>query len=235
MDKLESYLAAQPSKLTEDSSRLRREIAYERLKDALQHADLEPGQVLSETRLSESFGISRTPVREALRQLAQEGLVQVIPGRAITVAVHSLSQILDIVHIRLMLEPELVRLTTKTLSLVEINDLDRAVQDMEEACGMGDQTGWSRADTRFHDILGDACPNQLLGEIVTQMRNRAHHLANIDSQTNPSRLEACTDEHRKIVDSISDRDGQAASIATRLHIEKLQESLFSRLSYGQAS
>ena len=133
MDKLETYLAAQPSSLTDNSSRLRREVAYERLKDALQHADLEPGQVLSETRLSESLGISRTPVREALRQLAQEGLVQVIPGRAITVAVHSVQAILDVVHIRLMLEPELVRLSTDGLSNHEIERLVGAVRDMEEA------------------------------------------------------------------------------------------------------
>jgi DNA-binding GntR family transcriptional regulator len=231
MDKLERYLSSQPTQLTEDSSLLRREIAYERLKDALQHADLEPGQVLSETRLSELLGISRTPVREALRQLSQEGLVQVIPGRAITVATHSLRSVLDVVHIRLMLEPELVRLTTDALSETDIDLLSDAVHDMEEACETEDQTSWSKADTRFHDVLGAACPNQLMGEIVTQMRNRAHHLANMDSQTNPPRLVACTTEHRDIVNSIEHRDWQAASEATRLHIENLRESLFSRLNY----
>ncbi len=232
MDKIEQYLASQPLQLTQDSSRLRREIAYERLKDALQHADLEPGEVLSETRLSKSLGISRTPVREALRQLAQEGLVQIIPGRAITVAVHSLRSVLDVVHIRLLLEPELVRLTTGTLSNDDMDRLVGAVRDMEEACEEGNQTAWSRADTRFHEILGEACPNQLLGEIVTQMRNRAHHLANIDSQTNPTRLQACTSEHRAIINSMVDRNGPEAAEITRSHIEQLRESLFTRLSYG---
>ncbi|MFN2189527.1 MAG: GntR family transcriptional regulator [Candidatus Promineifilaceae bacterium] len=232
MDKLEKYLASQSTQLTQDSSRLRREIAYERLKDALQHADLEPGEVLSETRLSESLGISRTPVREALQQLAQEGLVQVIPGRAITVAVHSLQSILDVVHIRLLLEPELVRLATSVVSGLEVDKLVGAVRDMEEACEQGNHTAWSKADTRFHDILGESCPNVLLGEIVTQMRNRAHHLANIDSQTNPARLKACTTEHRDIINSIVSKDGQAAAEATRTHLEELRESLFSRLSYG---
>lgn len=232
MDKLASYLSTQPSQLTDDSSRLRREIAYERLKDALQHADLEPGQVLSETRLSEQLGISRTPVREALRQLAQEGLVQVIPGRAITVAVHSIRSVLDVVHIRSLLEPELVRLTTDVLSSAELKEMKDAVEEMEEACQGGDQVNWSRADTRFHDILGEGCPNRLLGEIVTQMRNRAHHLANIDSQTNPARLLACTKEHREIAEALERKDGLAAANATRRHIEKLKESLFARLSYG---
>jgi DNA-binding GntR family transcriptional regulator len=131
-----------------------------------------------------------------------------------------------------MLEPELVRLTTDTLSKADVKELRTAVLKMEESCQIGDQVSWSKADTRFHEILGDACPNQLLGEIVTQMRNRAHHLANIDSQTNPARLQACTEEHREIVASIEEKNGQAAAEATKRHIEMLRESLFSRLSYG---
>jgi DNA-binding GntR family transcriptional regulator len=231
MDKLERYLTSQPNHLSEDPTILRRDIAYERIKDALQHADLEPGQALSETRISQILGISRTPVREALRQLAQEGLVQVIPGRAITVAAPTARSILDVVHLRALLEPELVRLATESASQSDLQMLDEAVQRMEKTCAGGDQTGWSRADTDFHELLGTLCPNELLGEIVVQMRNRAHYLANIDSQTNPARLAACTAEHRQIVEAMLDRDGESAAVAMRTHIEQLRESLFSRLSY----
>jgi DNA-binding GntR family transcriptional regulator len=206
-------------------------MAYERLKDALQHAELQPGEVLSETRLSRALGISRTPVREALQQLAQEGLVQVIPGRAVTVAAPSVRSVMDVVHLRMLLEPELVRLAAETIAGEDLHALGAAVDKMASACQDGDQLSWSRADTDFHDILGRVCPNQLLAEVVIQMRNRAHHLANIDSQTNPARLAACTDEHRAIVDSIEARDAEGASHAVREHIEMLRESLFSRLSY----
>jgi DNA-binding GntR family transcriptional regulator len=232
MEKLERYLADQSDQLTENPSLLLREFAYERLKDALQHADLSPGQPLSETRLSQALGISRTPVREALHQLAQEGLVQVIPGRAVTVAAPSVRSIMDVVHLRLLLEPELVRLATETVTEPEIVALGNTVDKMEIACAKNDQTAWSRADTEFHEILGNACPNKLLGEIVVQMRNRAHHLANIDSQTNPTRLAACTAEHREIIDFIAARDGDGAAEATRRHISILRDSLFQRLSYG---
>jgi DNA-binding GntR family transcriptional regulator len=232
MEKLERYLAGQPDKLALNPTLLRREIAYERLKDALQHADLEPGQPLSETRLSTALGISRTPVREALHQLAQEGLVQVIPGRAVTVAAPSVRSIMDVVHMRLLLEPELVRLATDAATETEVEALVDTIERMEIACAMGDHLAWSKADTIFHEILGEACPNELLGEIVVQMRNRAHHLANIDSQTNPTRLSACTAEHREIVDHVMMRDGEGAAEAVRQHIGKLRESLFNRLSYG---
>jgi DNA-binding GntR family transcriptional regulator len=232
MEKLERYLAGQPDKLILNPTMLRREIAYERLKDALQHAELEPGQPLSETRLSNALGISRTPVREALHQLAQEGLVQVIPGRAVTVAAPSVRSIMDVVHMRLLLEPELVRLATDAATENEVETLVDTVEEMEIACAIGDHLAWSKADTTFHEILGEACPNELLGEIVIQMRNRAHHLANIDSQTNPARLSACTAEHREIVDHVVLRDGEGAAEAVRQHIGKLRESLFTRLSYS---
>ena len=232
MDKLEAYLANQPARLTNTDSRLRREVAYGRLKDAIQHADLDPGKPLSETRLSKLLGISRTPVREALQQLAQEGLVEIIPGRAVTVAAPSVQSVLDVVHMRLLLEPELVRLATDTISSEDLLRLQDAVRRMDETCARGDRVEWSKADTLFHEIVTDACPNRMLGEIVVQMRNRTHHLANIDSQTNPARLAACTLEHQKIVGRIAARDSDGAEKAMRHHIEQLRESLFARLSYG---
>lgn len=232
MDELQYYFDNQPDDLKDNATRLRRVVAYERLKDAIQHAALEPGQPLTETRLSKLLGISRTPVREALQQLAQEGLVQVIPGRAITVAEQSVQDVLDVVHLRWLLEPELVRLATEVASRREIEQLKRSVAEMQAAIESRDQTAWSRADSVFHQVLGEACPNQLLCEVVIQMRNRVHQIANIDSQTNPARLAECTDEHVEIVEAMAARDAAAAEDAMRSHIDKLRESLLSRLRYG---
>jgi DNA-binding GntR family transcriptional regulator len=232
MDELQYYLDNQPEDLKNDATRLRRVTAYERLKDAIQNAALEPGQPLTETHLSELLGISRTPVREALQQLAQEGLVQVIPGRAITVAEHSVQDILDVVHLRRLLEPELVRLATDVASHSEIERLKRSVTEMQAAIEAHDHTAWSRADNVFHQVLGDACPNVLLCEVVLQMRNRVHQIANIDSQTNPARLADCTVEHAEIVEAMAARDSAAAADAMLSHMDKLRESLLSRLRYG---
>ncbi len=201
MDKLERYLNDQTGPLSENPDLLRREIAYERLKDALQHADLEAGELLSENRLSKVLGISRTPVREALQQLAQEGLVQVIPGRAVTVASPSVRSVMNVVHMRLLLEPELVRLAADFLNDSELRELLEIVETMDRACLINDHQMWSRTDTRFHEIVAEACPNGLLAEVVIQMRNRAHHLASIDSQTNrqpPERVYGRTSPDRRL-------------------------------------
>ena len=232
MDKLQYYFDNQPDDIKNNATRLRRVVAYERLKDAIQNAAVEPGEPLTETRLSELLGISRTPVREALQQLAQEGLVQVIPGRAITVAEHSAQDILDVVHLRSLLEPELVRLATEAASHSEIERLKRSVAEMQAAIETGDHTAWSRSDSVFHEVLGEACPNELLCEVVLQMRNRVHQIANIDSQPNPARLAECTVEHVEIIEAMATRDSAAAADAMRNHIDKLRESLLSRLRYG---
>jgi DNA-binding GntR family transcriptional regulator len=232
MEKLETYLAQQVEHLKQDGSRTRREVAYERIKDALQHAGLEAGAPLSELQLSKLLGISRTPVREALQQLAQEGLVQVIPGRAVTVASRSLKDVMDVVHMRWLLEPELARLAAESASADQITRLQDAIQHMEEALEKDDYGTWSKADSIFHAVIGEACPNHLLGETIVQLRNRVHHLADRDSKHNPDRLTACTAEHRRVVEAIAQHDMHEAELAMRDHLTKLRESMFNRLSYG---
>lgn len=204
-----------------------------RIKDALQHAGLEPGEPLSEPQLSKMLGISRTPVREALQQLAQEGLVQVIPGRAVTVASRSVQDVLDVIHMRSLLEPELARLAAESASEQQRKAFADCMNEMEAALAADDYPSWSKADVIFHDTMSKACPNPLLGETVVMLRNRVHHLAKTDSRHNPARLAACTTEHRRIVDALLNRDGKEAEEAMRDHLTILRESMFNKLMYGQ--
>jgi DNA-binding GntR family transcriptional regulator len=231
MQKLESYLIQQIES-TADRSRTRREVAYARIKDALQHAGLAPGEPLSEVGLSKMLGISRTPVREALQQLAQEGLVQVIPGRAVTVASRSVKDVLDVIHLRSLLEPELARLVAESALPEHIERLEKTILQMEAALVDDDQSAWSKADAVFHETMHTACPNPLLGEMIVLLRNRVHHLANTDSRTNPARLVACTAEHRRVVEALSKRDAAEAESAMRDHLVQLRISMFNQLSYG---
>jgi len=227
MDKLESYLL-ENGKISETDTRLLREVAYDRLQDAIRHANLQPGDPLSETRLSKALGISRTPVREALQQLAKEGLVQIIPGRAITVAAPSIQEVLEVVHIRELLEPELVRLAAEALPAEALEIIQRTIQEMERAAEAGDRLVWSRADTIFHETLSNFCPNRLLGELVLQARNRVHHTA-IDEQTTDTRIAECTAEHKQVLEAIMRRDAETAEQLMRDHIKQLRQSMFRRL------
>lgn len=229
MDKLEVYLSSQNNKRKSASSR--REEAYQRIRDAIRHAELKPGEPLSETRLARLLGISRTPIREALQQLVQEGLVETAPGQTVTVAMRSIQDVLDVVHIRSLLEPELVRLATDNISLAQIAQLEAIVAKLEEAAERHDLLSWAKVDVVFHDILKDACPNKLLGQTVVQLKNRVHQVANIDTHTNPERLIECTQEHRAIFEAIKARDSRASKLAMENHIAALTNSLLKRISY----
>ena len=231
MSKTKDIQSPKDDQLVVDPPRLLSEITYERIKDAIRNADLVPGQTLSESKLSKRLGISRTPVREALQQLAQEGLVQIIPGRAVTVASLSVQEVLNVVHVRSILEPEIARLAAASISPDDLEKLSIIIQNMEEAIENKDRTTWSKADSRFHEILSASCPNNLLGEMVIQVRNRISYLST-DSQTNYNRMLACTQEHRRVADAIVAGDPQAAEEAMRDHIEKLRESFFSRLTHA---
>ena len=209
-----------------------REIAYTRIKDAIRDGDLAPGQPLSEARLSEAFQISRTPVREALQKLAREGLVQIRANRTVTVAALSLQEVLNILHLRSILEPEVARLVAESGPMPAVlQKLRDSVATMEDAALQGDRAAWSRADDALHETLSAACPNDLLGRMALEMRNRMQLLAT-DAQTTPARLNSCTEEHQAIVDAIARADAAGAHAAARNHIRVLRESFFQRLGHG---
>ncbi len=219
-----------PSHRHEAPRRLLSDVAYERLRDAITAGDLPPGTPLSETTLSAELQISRTPVREALQQLAQEGLVQVIPGRAVSVAAPSMEEVMNVVHLRSLLEPEVSRLAALKATPADVEAMYSAVREMAAAAGAGDRGAWSRADTAFHEGLCGACQNGLLGRLAMQMRNRVHYMIN-DPQTAAARVQACTDEHLHIVDAIARRDADAAEDAARVHINNLRRSLFDHFAH----
>jgi DNA-binding GntR family transcriptional regulator len=228
MDKLENYLVEQ-GKISEADSRLLRHVAYERLQEAITHASLEPGDPLSETRISKALGISRTPVREALQQLAQEGLVQIIPGRAITVAAPSMQDIFDAIHVRELIEPEVVRLAAEALPPKEREALQSVTRDMERAARAGDRATWSKFDMKWHEILNEACPNRLLGQMTMQARNRIYKVG-ADNHVTDQYLVDGTLEHQQIVEAILANNGATAEQLMREHIKNVRANMFKRLT-----
>jgi DNA-binding GntR family transcriptional regulator len=228
MDKLEKYLQEQ-GQIDGIDSRLLRDVAYERLQDGIRHAHLQPGDPLSETRISKALGISRTPVREALQQLANEGLVQVIPGRAVTVAAPSIQEVLDALHVRELLEPEVVRLAAQALPEKERELLQTLTRVMLQAAQSRDRAAWSRADIQWHEILADNCPNRLLGQLVMQARNRIYNMG-ADNHVTDQYLIDGTLEHEQIVKAIMAREGEVAERLMLEHIRHVRENMFKRLA-----
>jgi DNA-binding GntR family transcriptional regulator len=111
--------------------------------------------------------------------------------------------------------------------------LQQSQAGLEQAIVDNDRAAWSRVDNIYHETISAACPNQLLGELAMQFRNRVSYLS-IDAQGNFERLTACTVEHRQIVDAIAAHDSELAAQAMRDHIEMFRQSIFQRLSHHRA-
>lgn len=231
MDALERYISQHSEDFGNEDALLLREVAYERLKDAIRNANLPPGEPLSENRLSRVLGISRTPVREALQKLSQEGLVEIIPGRAVRIANRSFKDVVDVLYIRLLLEPGMMRLVSESITDQQIALLWDCVVHMEGAAQGGDRSGWARADTVWHETISAACPNELLGEMALQMRNRIHHYSNVEHQLKIEQLINGTAEHRRITEAVASRESERAERVMREHLESLRENLFDQLIY----
>jgi GntR family transcriptional regulator, rspAB operon transcriptional repressor len=227
MEKLEQYLA-RDSDRSDDGAKLLRELAYERLDDALRHAGLSQGDVLSENRLSKVLKISRTPLREALQKLATEGMIQVIPGRAVTVAAPSIKEVLDALHVRELLEPEVARMAATSLSEQDQSSLQQITSMMERHAQEGNRAEWLRADTRWHEVLNVACPNALLGQFVSQARNWVYGQGIAQHLTHQDLLDG-TAEHHAIVDAIVARDADAAHRHVVSHLQHVRQNMFRRL------
>jgi DNA-binding GntR family transcriptional regulator len=223
MNKLEKYiLEKEPIDATD--TLLLHQAAYERLKNSVKLADLKPGDLLSEGRIAKALGISRTPVREAIRRLAQEGLLQVIPGRAIAVAAPSIQDVLDALHIRELLEPELTRLAAEGLPKEARELLQETTEKMEQAAQAGDRLAWSKADTVWHETLSNYCPNKLLGTLVLQARNRVIGIIFQDYYYAPYLVQG-TQEHRAIVDTILAGDSKTAEVLMYKHIQEAKRNM----------
>lgn len=226
MDKLEKYLA-EKGRPENFGNRLLRDVVYDVLFKALRSVHLQPGDALSEPRIAKAMGISRTPVREALHQLTQEGLLETIPGRAIMVASPSIQKIFDALQLRELLEPEMMRLVAEKISDENLLKLQKATEQMEKASKEGDRPGWSAADNIWHELISISCPNKMLGETVFQIRNRVIVIAADENVTNQFLIDG-TAEHKEIVEAITKRDSGLAAALCAKHLKHLREDILKR-------
>ena len=231
MDKLETYLLEQ-GPIKDVGSRLLREVVYQRLSEAIRHVPLQPGDALSEPRIAKALGISRTPVREALHLLTQEGLLEVIPGRAVLVASPSMRKIFDTLQLRELLEPEMMKSVAENMTEADIQQLQEITAEMEHTATVGDRPGWSKADNQWHELISRACLNRLLGELVLQTRNRIFITAADENVTDQYLIDG-TREHKKIVEAIQARDGETARQLTLDHIKNLKADMTRRYNIHQ--
>lgn len=184
----------------------------------------EPGDSLIETKLSEELGVSRTPVREALRQLELEGLVQSVPNKGVIVKGISAKDIQDIYTIRMLIEGLAARWATEMITPQELEELKEAV-DLEEFYTVkNDNSHLLQFDTRFHDIIFKASKSKPLMHTLSTFHHYVQKARSI-SMSSPERAIEVLEEHKAILQAIMDKDAYKAERLTTEHVRNASSNL----------
>ena len=207
------------------------EVVFNTLRRAILTGELAPGERLMEIHLANQFGVSRTPVREAIRMLEQEGLVTLRPARGAVVASISAESVKDVLEVRRALDVLCARLACKRISDEDLKALRNACDAFEKKASESapDISEIAASDVAFHDIILEATGNRRLKQLVNNLseqmyRYRYEYLKDSDIYGQLIR------EHRAIYDAISSRDEDAASEACGLHIDNQENAIMKQIA-----
>ena len=194
-----------------------REQVTRALEAAIVAGELKPGVIYSAPELAERFGVSATPVREAMLDLVKEGFVQPLRNRGFRVAEMSDEDLDDIAQIRLLIEVPTISEAASKLTPARFEKLAVAAEAIERAAAEGDVLQYLDADRRFHVQLISAIGNPRLTDLVDRLRRQAR-LFGLKDLAESGRLMASAREHRALLDKLRLQDIQAAENLMRVHI-----------------
>lgn len=195
--------------------------AYRTIKHRVVDLHLRPGEVLTVQTLAKDMSMSRTPVREALVRLSQEGLVEPCDGRKFRVVEISLKQILDIYDIREDLECLAINGILRSDAIDEtINELQTFWEQSRKSLAEGDFDAFFADDLGFHLVLIRRYGNKIMLHFFNSLTDHIQRIRYLTLPMN-NRLECTVDEHAEILDALKRRDAEAACTALRKHLSRV--------------
>lgn len=198
------------------------EKAYVAIRRLIVTLELGPGSVINERELVEQLGIGRTPVREALRRLAQEGLVEVYPRRGMFVTDVDVRNLALISEVRAALEPEAARLAAERATDAERAELQELLGEL--AGGGSDDHALMALDERIHRAVYRCARNDLLEATLEQYYVLALRIWTI-ALDRQHELKDAVQEHRALLEAIHDGDGERAAATMRAHVEDFEQAM----------
>lgn len=189
----------------------------ERLRALILSGELEPKSRVNELELCEKFGISRTPLREAIKILATEGLLELLPNRGARVGSVSQSEIEEMIEVVAGLEATAGELACRMASEAEIDAIEASTFVMEKAMGRGDEVGYFRLNREIHEAIMAAARNATLATIYANLSSRIQRMRYTAHKT-PEQWTRAMDEHLRMVELLRRRDGEALGKVMRDHV-----------------
>ena len=191
------------------------------LRDKILNEDYEAGQKLNEVALSKELNISRTPIREALKQLELEGLVKSIPNKGVYVLGFSPRDIDDMLEIRLVLEGLSIQLAIDRISEAELEKIKEIYDLLEFYAKKNDQEKFTEINIEFHEAIYRGTHSQYFEQLLSDI-NYYIHVTSRHSIRQPDRLLPAAQEHKEILEAIEKRDKELAKEKIQKHIRKTQ-------------
>ena len=205
--------------------------AYQRLVEAIRARGLKPGDRLIETELAERLGISRTPVREAIRQLESDGLITHLPRAGVIVRQLDYAEITELYEMRAVLEGTAARFASRAASDIELADLESINAEMKAAPGTG---ALYEANRQFHGVLLNAARNRYLVKSVEAIQKTLLILGP-STMEEGDRAARAIEEHEALIAALRARDGNAAEAQMRAHIEAAHRARLRQLRLTAAA
>lgn len=204
-----------------------RDVVFNTLRRAILRGELTPGQRLMEIQLADQMGVSRTPVREAIRKLELEGLVVMIPRKGAEVAHISGKNLRDVLEVRRALEELAGELACERMSEEEFELLEQANHRFASVIGSDDITIIAQADEEFHALIYQATDNDRLVQMVNHLREQMYRYR-IEHIKDKSQRKILVKEHQEIINALTGRDVIMTRKSIRNHIY-MQEVIVTKI------
>lgn len=194
-----------------------RDVVFNTLRRAILRGELKPGERLMEIQLANKLGVSRTPIREAIRKLELEGLVLMIPRRGAEVAEITEKNMQDVLEVRKALEKLAAELACDRISPEQVVEMRKAAKEFEDILKTGDVTQIAEADVRFHDVICFATDNQRLITLLNNLREQMYRLR-VEYLKQKECYPQLLEEHDLIIQTIEEGRKEEACAIVEKHI-----------------
>lgn len=201
-----------------------RDVVFNTLRQAILRGEMEPGERLMEIQLAQKLGVSRTPIREAIRKLELEGLVIMIPRKGAEVAHITEKDMRDVLEVRCTLEELAVSLACKNVTDERIADLKAANKVFESSIVSKDVVNIVDADVQFHDAIYAMTDNARLIQIINNLREQMYRYR-LEYVKDARTHSILISEHNDIIRQLSEKNVDAAKMVVRQHINNQEKGI----------
>ena len=205
-----------------------RDVVFQTLRQAILKGELQPGERLMEIKLAERLGVSRTPIREAIRKLELEGLVVMVPRKGAAVANITEKDTKDVLEVRRTLEMFAVEVACERISGEQLEQLKKAARDFEASKGSMDVIRIAETDMLFHEIIYEATQNERLVQMLNNLRENMYRYR-IEYLKDSNYYDSLMSEHREILEAIEAGDKHRARACMESHINNQQRAVIRKI------